>query len=257
MSDTRNCGCCNKPKHIEPTIEDYECCKRIHNIDASNYKKFKSFDFSEIFCNLDARFNFTDKIDDEIFQYMIERSVNIEKIVRGNKAIHSISRFGTPNMIKMIIDKNVDLSMNSSFDGGNTQNGWQPIFYICMNYRTTSELIKYLVDKNVNFELEDKYKRRPIQFLCENKNFTVECLEYMISKGTIYNYKDTLEETPLLNAFTSINLDIANFLIVHGCAIPSYKQIELYWHNRCSIVSPENKKKVEDFILSKQLTIES
>ena len=252
IENSEGCGCCNKPTHNEPTSEDLECCKQIHNINFSNYKNFKSFDFGEIFCNLDARFCLTDKINDKVFQYMIERAVNIETIHSGNNAICSIAQYGTPTMIKLMIDKNVDLSINSSFDGGKTQAGWKPIFYICMNYRTTPELVKYLLDKNVNFNLEDSYKRLPIQFLCKNKNFTPECLNYMISKGVLYNYTDKLGETPLLSACTAINLDIAQCLVSKGCKIPSCKQVEQYWFNHCSIVRPEDKKRVEDFIMSNQ-----
>ena len=46
IENSEGCGCCNKPTHNEPTSEDLECCKQIHNINFSNYKNFKSFDFS-------------------------------------------------------------------------------------------------------------------------------------------------------------------------------------------------------------------
>lgn len=242
--------CCSMPRHIEPTIEDLQCCKRIHNINNNNYEKFKTFDFGEIFCHLDARFNMNEKISDEIFSFMIERSVNIEKIYNGNKAIHIIAQYGTPLMIKLMVEKGVDLSMNASLDGGKTQNGWLPIFNICFNYMSTPDLIKYLLDKNINFNVKDINERRPIQFLCKNKNFTVECLNYMISKGVICNYEDKFGEYPVSNACISKNLDVAKYLIEkQNCVVPSIEKIKSYWHRHCSIISSEDIKKIENFII--------
>jgi len=78
----------------------------------------------------------------EIIKYIINKEVDLECIDNyGMKPIHFICQFSTPEMIKYIIDKGVDLECK-------TNEKWKPIHLIC--YYSTPEMIKYIVDKGVN-----------------------------------------------------------------------------------------------------------
>src|SRR5690606_29491441 len=72
------------------------------------------------------------------------------------KLIHLICKYCNYEIIKYIIDKNVDLDCTGLYN-------WKPIHYICryQNYKS----IKYIIDKNVDLECTGLYNWKPIHFV--------------------------------------------------------------------------------------------
>jgi ankyrin repeat protein len=61
---------------------------------------------------------------------------------KGWRPIHFICRFSTPEIIKYIIDKGVDLACSK------TNEGWRPIHFICCY--STPDMVKYIIDKGID-----------------------------------------------------------------------------------------------------------
>ena len=109
----------------------------------------------------------------EIIKYIIDKNVNLE--VESNKSwrpIHYICQYSTPEMIQYIIDKGVNLEVSNI-------NGWRPIHFICKY--STPEMIQYIIDKGVNLEAKTNHGWRPIHFICRYS--TPEMIQYIINKG--------------------------------------------------------------------------
>jgi ankyrin repeat protein len=107
-----------------------------------------------------------------IVKILIDKDVTIEYI-NNQKLIHLICRYSTPDMIKYIIDKGVDLECSTSW-------GLRPIHYICQY--STPEMIKYIIDKGVDLECSTScYRYNPIHFICRYS--TPEMIKYIIDKG--------------------------------------------------------------------------
>ena len=68
----------------------------------------------------------------------LDNCIDLEQYNDGFKPIHFICKYSTPEMIKYIIDKNVDLECKIN-------NGWKPIHFIC-RYQT-SDIISYAFTK--------------------------------------------------------------------------------------------------------------
>lgn len=237
--------------HEEPTEEQLKCCTSITNISYTNYHKFALFDFKSIFCCMDCRYSMNDKISPECFRYMIEHAVNLDSADRYNRPIHAIAYRGTSEMIELMVKKGVDLISRGSYDGGITQNSFDPVTAMCANYHHPLEpaTIMRLIDFGVNFDFEYSYKKRPITLLCGHSNFTVECLEYMISKGVKYDFVDELDESPVLSALCHFNFPIAAFLIdVLHVKPPSYERVTKYWSQMCIYSSDSKKSDVQKFL---------
>jgi hypothetical protein len=101
-----------------------------------NYTKF----------DLNYNYNFEELLkkckDENILKHVIDNANDLEcENHWGNRPIHFICRFSTPEMIKYIIDKGVDLECEDNYK-------WRAIHYICLC--STSEMIKYIIDKDVN-----------------------------------------------------------------------------------------------------------
>lgn len=109
----------------------------------------------------------------EIIKYLVDSDVDLKcKDDDGLCLIHYICRYGTPEIIKYIIDKNVDLECE-------TKNGSRPIHLICRF--STPEMIKYIIDKNVDLECRHKDGWRPIHYICRLS--TPEMIKYIVDKN--------------------------------------------------------------------------
>jgi hypothetical protein len=98
----------------------------------------------------------------------------------SQKLIHIICRrcITIPEVIKYMIDKGIDLECETFLR-------WRPIHYIC--YFGTSELIKYIIDKNENmsFVCETTSFKNPIQYIV-NSHVRAEIIKYIICKDLDY-----------------------------------------------------------------------
>ena len=94
--------------------------------------------------------------NNEITKILIDKSVVIINNL-GRKLIHYVCMWSTPEMIKYIIDKEVDLECSDIEKS-------RPIHYICT--WSTPEMIKYIIDKGVDLECSDINKMRPVHLIC-------------------------------------------------------------------------------------------
>jgi len=75
----------------------------------------------------------------EIMKYIINKTDDLEyETNEGNRPIHLICKYSTPEMIKYIIDKGVNLECENN-------KGEKPIHLICKY--SMPEMIKYIIDK--------------------------------------------------------------------------------------------------------------
>jgi ankyrin repeat protein len=109
----------------------------------------------------------------EMIKYIIDKGVDLECVNNdGWKPIHFICQYSTPEMIQYIIDKGVDLECRDII-------GWRPIHLICR--KSTPEMIKYIIDKGVDLECQTNNGWKPIHFICRKS--TPEMIKYIINKG--------------------------------------------------------------------------
>ena len=109
----------------------------------------------------------------EMIKYIIDKGVDLECTTTGGwKPIHYICRYSTPEMIQYIIDKGVDLECSDN-------EGWKPIHFICRY--STLEMIQYIIDKGVDLECTTNDKWKPIHFICQYS--TPDMIKYIIDKG--------------------------------------------------------------------------
>jgi hypothetical protein len=109
-----------------------------------------------------------------IMELIINKLENLECETLRDKwrPIHFICKYSTPEMIKYIIDKGVDLECETICK-------MRPIHFICKY--STPEMIKYIIDKGVDLECETlRDKWRPIHFIC--KYSTLKMIKYIIDK---------------------------------------------------------------------------
>lgn len=143
----------------------------------------KKFDFNlEYFKNLNTIQKQKDYLDD----------VDLETYIDTNnyKPIHYISQYSTPEVIKYIIDKGVDLEAQ-------TKHGCKPIHFICRCQ--SPEAIKYIIDKGVDLECETNDGRMPIDFVSNQ-----EIIDYMRKKINEKNIHGTIKINERINFFQKI-----------------------------------------------------
>ena len=103
------------------------------------------------------------------------------------KPIHYICKNSTPEIIKYIIDKGVNLEVKTKYYGDN------PIHLICKY--STPEMIRYIIDKDVDLEATNYYGEKPIHLICQYS--TPEIIKYIINKNVDLEAKTFLNETPI------------------------------------------------------------
>jgi ankyrin repeat protein len=109
--------------------------------------------------------------NNDLVKILIDHQININN--KNNLLlIHYICYNSTPEMIKYIIDKGVDLECPDIDE-------WNPIHYICRY--STPEMIQYIIDKGVNLECINKNRLKPIHLICRYS--TPGMIQYIIDKG--------------------------------------------------------------------------
>src|SRR5204862_6572265 len=110
-----------------------------------------------------------------------------------SRPIHLVCRYSTPEIIKYVINKNVNLECMDN-------RGWKPIHYICRY--STLEMIKYIINKKVDLkkacvaDYKGKYgKSGCIELIESNDNLTndekkiIEEIKYYIEHSSIKKAK--------------------------------------------------------------------
>jgi len=94
------------------------------------------------------------------------------------KLINSMARYSNAEIIKIIIEKGIDLELT-------TKNNQKLIHLLC-EYNRDEDLIKYLVDiKNVDIESTDKWGFKPLHYVCLHG--TIDLIKFMIEKTKDHN----------------------------------------------------------------------
>ena len=234
------------------TISNNICpCKIVKKNVKQLYEKYPELYFSEYHNNELDIMEFMDEekiknTSDEQFEIMINETSleDLNNIYENNMLlIHYICRFGTPNKIKTIIDKGVNLECQTKdgerirpihllyifstpemikyiIDKGvnlecKDEDDWRPIHYIC-NFSTT-EMIKYIIDKNVDLECVTNENWRPIHFIC--KYSTLETIKYIIDKGVYLKFKtnEKLSIIDLMLLNDDIDEDTEEYISTNFC----------------------------------------
>ena len=110
-------------------------------------------------------------------KYIYLDTVNLEQIIKNTdnwKPIHYICIYSTSEIIKYIIDKNVDLEASTLY-------GFKPFHYICQ--QSNLDMIKYIFNKGCDITSKTTWGNTAIEMICKNKNITIEMLEYIIDIG--------------------------------------------------------------------------
>ncbi len=131
----------------------------------------------------------------EMIKYIIDKGVDLEATGNKNwKPIHFICRYSTPEMIKYIIDKGVDLEATDNVN-------WKPIHNICRY--STPEMIKYIIDKGVNLEAMTNDNWKPIHLICQFS--TPEMKKYIIDKLKVSQIENNIRHNICIFGFNWCN----------------------------------------------------
>jgi hypothetical protein len=127
--------------------------------------------------------------NDKFVDFLIDNHPLDYKLKNGYMIIHFTCRYESLNMIKKIIDKNIDLEVED-------EDKFRPIHYVCSDItnligKDQLEVIKLLINKNVNLEVETNYtnyKWRPIHFVCSNNTnltggYQLEAIKLLVNKN--------------------------------------------------------------------------
>jgi len=112
--------------------------------------------------------------NDNIIKYVIDNCIDLEVAggVREYKPIHLVCQYGSPDVIKYMVNKRVDLKCTAKYN-------LRPIYFICKHQ--SAEMVKFFCDRGVDFEFRDFFGRTPLHIACKYNNY--EAVRYMIKKG--------------------------------------------------------------------------
>ena len=143
--------------------------RHIENKKFNKLLDYKKFSFNELY---DESFESLIRNGDaQIFSHVINNMINLE-FEDNWRPIHFVCRYGTFEMLKLLVDKGVNLECENN-------DKWRPIHFVCRH--GTFEMLKLLLDKGVNLECETNSKWRPIHFVCHYGTF--EMLKLLVDKG--------------------------------------------------------------------------
>ena len=103
------------------------------------------------------------KMDDKTIMHIIDNCINLEEIVDSYKLIHHIVFNAEFNIIKYLIDKNIDLMHQNKL--GNT-----PLHLACLCAK--KDIIEYLIEKTNKVDIKNNNKTTPAQLLESNYTIT-------------------------------------------------------------------------------------
>ena len=122
-------------------------------------------------------------IDESIIDIKLNNKIHLEINDVNDRLIIARNNI----IIKILID-NYDLIIL------NNKNRYKLIHLICSN--SSPEMIKYIVDKGINFECDTVEKWRPIHIICCISG-DQEIIKYFIDKGVSLDFKTNCGKKPL------------------------------------------------------------
>lgn len=208
---------------------------KLNHEEIYNYTNFQMDLFNQ---------NHIDKLTPEILKYIIQNMIDINKSNNsGKKIIHYVCEKYDVNMLHLLSDYDIDYEPTTQND-----DFYNPIHIACKynNY----DVIKFLIDKNVNINIPCSCLMFPIHLACEHQSY--EIVKLLIDNRADITQINTINQTPLhiackYNDFNTIKLLINNSANVHvpdfffrnpmhvACQYQSYEVIEFLIQNGANV----------------------
>ena len=230
-----------KNNQFTKTYDHVNYVEKIENIikTPSRYSKLLRYGNFEInrFSSMEFIKHLSDNKQEEIIQYIIDKTLDIEKADNlKKKLIHYICQYSSPEMIKYIIDKGVDLECQDI-------EKWKPIHYICRY--STPKMIKYIIDKGVDLECKTKNEWKPIHFICRCS--TPKMIKYIIDKGVDLECLDNEQWKPIHYICRFSNPGMIKYIIDKGVDLECQNNHQMKpIHLICRYSTPEMIKYIID-----------
>jgi len=132
----------------------------------------------------------------------------------------SNSQIVTPLMLFIKNDqyKNAKLLIEHGCDVNKTDDYEQTILhYLGEKTQTHMDIVKYLVNKNMNIDLQDKYGRTPLMLFMGNEKYDI--VRYLINQGCNVNKQDNDGQSIINYMYNSNDTDLLKLLIDKGVNI--------------------------------------
>ena len=168
-----------KSEQYEPDLIDYQLKKNdIQTLlifkQYNKLKNYTNFHLESFFLLVDVKI-FLNFIPEDVQKHIIDNSHDLNvSIMKGSKLIHQVALFGSVEIFKFLVSKDIDLICKKINNSTLTH-------YICNN--CSDDIVKYFIDLNINLESEDSSGNRPIHLLIKNSNISNETIIYFIEKG--------------------------------------------------------------------------
>ena len=155
--------------------------------------------------------DFFKKSTDEKIKEVID-NMDLEETTKEEKQmINYVCRYGSPNMVKYIIDKGVELNHHDFYRA--------PIHEICV-YQPP-EIVEYIINKGADLEIENHKGYRPIHFIC--KYGSKELIKYIIDKGVNLE-KGSSNTAPINIACKYQDLDTIKYMVEKGVDLECFDE---------------------------------
>jgi len=122
--------------------------------------------------------------EENLMKYLINHMFLESETKRKWKPIHYICKYSTPEIIRTITEKEIDLECMTNY-------GFRPIHFICIH--STSEMIRYFMSRGVNLECKTDYGFLPIHMIAKYSDAKTY---HMVSKMVNMNSKTNKGYTP-------------------------------------------------------------
>jgi len=221
----------NDKNLLNEQFNDFDVCSLINNFDKYKIKidKINTIDLSELIeiSNIDDKFKYILKTQENIYIFkFINKIKNLECIIDRTLNLKLIHLLCKYSNDSNVIKYLIDKNIDLECK---TNDKWKPIHLLC-KYSNDSNVIKYLIDKNIDLECKTN---KLIDILC-NKNM-LEILQYLINKHDKNNkngkqqfrIKKYMDKQKLYNSYSISKL----YKILYELKINIENIKSLYTHN--------------------------
>ena len=133
---------------------------------------------------------------------------NIKKFENfNNQDIFTYIRNDDIKSVKNYIDSGYDLNIKN-------YNGYSPLIYACDFYLTKIEIVKLLLNYDVDVNKQDNFGRTALIYLSINNN--TEIAKLLLNAGADIDKQDNFGYTPLMYAAKNDNVEFIKLLINFG-----------------------------------------
>ena len=206
-----------KKRFLKPTSHRENLPKINRIIDNSDYDlllNYTEFDWILFGESIDK---LMENVTNDIMIHIINNTLDLACDTDTNKwkPIHYMCQYQSIDVIKLLIDKGVDLECE-------THDKWRPIHLVC-RYRSI-DAIKLLVDNEVDLECETDAKSKPIHLACTNQS--IDAIKLLVDTGVDLECEDDNKWRP----------------IHYACRFRSIDAIKLLVDNKVNLECETNKK---------------